>query len=155
MLPGTGSPLPPVFPSGLSAVASGIEPRFRALAQTIKKHPAYNAAMGDILGIEGAEQTGPDLNIIQPQFDVKIKGNQVFVNWGWGGFSGQLGCCELQVDRGDGQGFRFLAWDTTPGYTDTQPFPATPVKWTYRAIYRVGDAQVGVWSDSKTITVGA
>jgi hypothetical protein len=30
---------------------------------------------------------------------------------------------------------------TTPGYTDTQPFRAALVTWTYRAIYRVGDNQ--------------
>ena len=41
------------------------------------------------------------------------------------------------------------------GYTDTVPFPATPVKWTYRAIYRVGDAQVGIWSAPVSITVPA
>ena len=39
------------------------------------------------------------------------------------------------------------------GYTDTQPFPAAPVKWTYRAIYRVSDAQVGVWSQTVNVTV--
>jgi hypothetical protein len=47
-----------------------------------------------------------------------------------------------------------LTYDTTPGYVDTQPFPATPTKWTYKAIYRVGDAQVGQWSNPVSITVG-
>ena len=32
-----------------------------------------------------------------------------------------------------------LTYDTTPGYTDTTPFPATLTKWKYRAIYRVDD----------------
>lgn len=41
----------------------------------------------------------------------------------------------------------------TPNYTDTQPFRATPVKWTYKAICRVNDAQVGLWSNPVTITV--
>ena len=44
--------------------------------------------------------------------------------------------------------------DTTPNYTDTFPLPATPTKWKYRAIYRVGDAQVGIWSNTVEITVG-
>ena len=39
-------------------------------------------------------------------------------------------------------------------YTDTFPLPATPTKWKYRAIYSVGDAQVGVWSNTVEITVG-
>jgi hypothetical protein len=70
-----------------------------------------------------------------------------------GGF--HLDLLEIQVDRGDGKGWVFLTFDTTPNYTDTTPFPATPTKWKYRAIYRVGDAQVGVWSNTVEITVGA
>jgi len=32
--------------------------------------------------------------------------------------------------------------------------PAAPVKWKYKAIYHVGDQQVGLWSNEATITVG-
>jgi hypothetical protein len=59
---------------------------------------------------------------------------------------------ELQVDRGTGAGFQFLAMDTTPNYTDTAVPPA-PAKWTYRGIYRVGDARVGQWSSEVSINV--
>jgi hypothetical protein len=76
------------------------------------------------------------------------------VKWGWGGYAACLDMCEIWVDRGDGKGFILLTYDTTPGYNDTQPFPATPPKWTYKAIYRVDDAQVGLWSNPVTITVG-
>jgi hypothetical protein len=48
-----------------------------------------------------------------------------------------------------------LAIDSTPGYTDTTPLPATPAKWIYKAIYRVGDAQVGLWSNPVSIIVQA
>ena len=85
---------------------------------------------------------------------LNISGNQVAVGWGWSGNAAFLDMIELQVDRGDGKGFVFLTYDTTPGYTDTAPLPATPVKWTYRGIYRVGDAQVGVWSKPVSVTVG-
>jgi hypothetical protein len=40
-------------------------------------------------------------------------------------------------------------------YTDTQPFPATPVTWTYRAIYRVADDRTGQWSLPVRVTVPA
>jgi hypothetical protein len=72
----------------------------------------------------------------------------------WFSTHAYLDQCEIQVDRGDGKGFILLTYDTTPGYNDTQPFPATPMKWTYKAIYRVNDAQVGLWSNPVTITVG-
>ena len=41
-----------------------------------------------------------------------------------------------------------------PNYIDTQPFPATAAKWKYRAIYRLKDARVGLWSAVSEITVG-
>ena len=36
---------------------------------------------------------------------------------------------------------------------DTTSLPATAAKWKYRAIYRVADARVGMWSDEVSITV--
>ena len=78
----------------------------------------------------------------------------VAIGRGWARHSASLALLEIQADRGDGKGFNLLTYDTTPGYNDTAPFPATPVKWTYKAIYRVGDAQVGVWSNPVSITVG-
>jgi len=65
-----------------------------------------------------------------------------------------LDICEIEVDRSDSKGFVMLTFDTTPNYTDTTPFPSTPTKWTYRAIYRVGDQRVGQWSKPVSVTVG-
>jgi hypothetical protein len=153
--PASGAPVAPVFPTAVTAVAPGIEVRFRALVQLLKANPNYNETIGLALGIEGSQQVGPDLTTVQPVIDAIISGNHVNVKWGWGGNSAYLDICELQVDRGDGKGFGLLAFDTTPNYTDTQPFPAAPATWTYRAIYRVGDAQVGVWSNPESVTVPA
>ena len=65
-----------------------------------------------------------------------------------------LDMLEIQVDRVDTKGWIMLTYDTTPGYNDTAPLPATAAKWKYRAIYRVADARVGMWSDEVSITVG-
>jgi len=151
----TGAPVAPVYPTPVPVVAPGIEVRFRALVKQIKASPNYNVAIGNALGIEGSQQTPPDLTTIQPQLDVALDGNQIDVNWSWGGYGAYLDMCELQVDRGDGKGFTLLAYDTTPGYTDTAPLPVAPAKWTYRAIYHVGDAQVGLWSSPASLTVQA
>jgi len=152
--PPTGAPVFPVFPVVVPSVEPGIEQRFRMLAQQIKNNSNYNEGIGIALGIEGPQQTPPDLSTIQPVLATTISGNQVYVDWGWQGYSIYLDQCELQVDRGDGKGFILLAYDTTPGYTDTQPFPTPPAKWTYRAIYCVADSQVGQWSLSVNIVVG-
>ena len=54
---------------------------------------------------------------------------------------------EIQTDRGDGQGWVPLVFDTKPDYIDSTPFSAALTRWKYRGIYRgiyrVNDAQVG------------
>ena len=151
---------PPAMPgadvaAGLPAVVPmkpGALTRIFSLVQVMQEAPAYDDAIATDMGTIGTEATGPDFETIQPVFKVKIIGGQVFIDWGWGGFGGYLDMIQLQVDRG--QGYADLTWDTTPGYTDTQPFPATLTTWKYRAIYRVGDDQVGLWSAEVGIAVG-
>jgi hypothetical protein len=153
--PPSGAPvIAPAFPAVVPAVAPGVEVRFRALVKQIKASANYNEAIGEALGIEGAQQTGPDLTTIKPEINAAVSGNQVNITWGWSGNSAFLDMCELQVDRNDTKGFVLLAFDTTPNYTDTQPFPGAPVKWSYQAIYRVGDQRVGQWSKPVSVTVG-
>jgi hypothetical protein len=147
-------PLAPVLSTPPATIpAPGIEGRFRALVNIIKPNPAYNEPMGQALGIEGPVQTAPDLSAVKPQLKVEMKGGQPFVRWGWQGNSAFLDMIELCVDRADGKGFVTLAYDTTPDYLDTAPMPANAAIWTYKGIYRVGDARVGQWSDPVSINV--
>jgi hypothetical protein len=62
--------------------------------------------------------------------------------------------CEIQVDRGDGKGYDLLTVDTTPNYVDTQSFPTSKTVWSYKAIYRADDAEVGQWSKVVSVAVG-
>jgi hypothetical protein len=152
--PPSGAPVAPVLPTAVPAVAPGVEVRYRALVKQIKGSPAYNEAIGSALGIEGSQQARPDLTTVRPDISAIISGTQVDIPWGWGGNAAFLDLCEIEVDRSDSKGFVMLTFDTTPNYTDTAPFPATPTKWTYRAIYRVGDSRVGQWSKPVSVTVG-
>jgi hypothetical protein len=157
---GTGSAvqLLPVFvapplPEGVVAVNPGALLRIFALVQDIKNSGKCSDANATNLGIVGSEQAGPDMTSIHPEIAASILGNHVFIKWGWGGYTDWLDSCEIQVDRADGKGFVMLVMDTTPGYTDTMPFPAVHTVWTYRAIYRVGENQVGVWSQTVSVAV--
>lgn len=152
--PAAGAPLAPPLPARVAAVAPGIEVRFRALVKQIKATANFNQSADDNLGIENAQQTGPGMTTIQPVIEVQIRGNCVAVDWDWDGNSTHLDICDLQVDRGDGEGFLLLAYDTTPVHIDRQPFPTVPTKWTYKAIYRIGDARIGQWSNPVSVTVG-
>ncbi len=152
--PPTGAPVIPTFPATVPVVAPGIEVRFRALVKQIKANTDYNESIGAALGIEGSEQIGPDYATLAPALNLSISGGQVSIDWGWQGYSAFLDQCELQVDRADSKGFVLLAIDTTLGYTDTQPFPSAPAKWSYQAIYRVADNRVGQWSNPVSVMVG-
>ena len=102
------------------------------------------------LDIVGDEQSAPD-PAAQPLLKTRAgAGGLPELLWKKGPYDG----IRIQVDRGDGKGWVFLTYDSTPNYTDTAPLPAAPVKWKYRAIYRVGDAQVGLWSGTVEVTVG-
>ena len=154
--PPPARPAVPKFPPGPAAVEPGIEPRFRALAQQVKANADFNQPMGEALGIVGPEQTPPDYATLKPAIKAVINGTAVDLDWNWGGYRSFLSMCELQVDRAEegGLGFVLLAMDTTPGNTDSHPFPAKPAIWTYKAIYHAGDSRVGNWSNPVSVTVG-
>lgn len=105
------------------------------------------------LDVSNQATIGPDIATLRPEFAVKVEGGKAVLDRELGGHRSHLDVFQIQVDRADGKGFVDLASDTTPGYTDTQPLPAAPVKWKYRAIWRVGDEQVGLWSEEVSITV--
>lgn len=141
--PGVGFP---------AAVPPGIVGRFRKLAQRVKAQTAYNEAMGLALGIEAAQRVKPNLTAVRPVLALELTGGRVWVDWKWQGLREWLDGIELQVDRG--AGFEVLTYDSTEGYSDPAPLPATPTVWKYRAIYRVDDASVGQWSQTAQILVG-
>jgi hypothetical protein len=143
----------PALPNGAVSVNTGALNRIFAQVQDIKNSGQCSPKDAATLGIVGSAQPGPDWTTLQPVFTVSIVGGQVVIKWTWGGYAAFLDCCEIQVDRGDGKGFVLLTIDTTPGYTDTQPFPTARTVWTYRAIYQVNDARVGVWSQSVSVAV--
>ena len=145
---------PPALPTGVTAMAPGALARIFALVQVIKKRGKCTDAIALDLRIVGTAADAPDLSTVVPLLGAKVSGGEVLIDWGWGGLSALLSSCEIHVDRGDGHGYVLLTIDTTPKYTDTQPFPATKTVWTYKAIYRADDAQVGQWSQVVSVAVG-
>ena len=151
------APAPPAAGGGLPAVVpvlTGALNRIFALVQKIKDTTGYLDSIGSDLDIIGSQQTMPPAAAIQAVITLTLHAAFVLIGWGWQSLSAFLDMLEIQVDRGDGKGWVFLTYDTTPNYTDSYPFPATPAKWKYRAIFRKGDEQVGIWSDVKEIIVG-
>ena len=52
-VPASGAPVAPTYPSSATAVAPGVNRRFRDLCQIIKAHPAHNDGISEALGILG------------------------------------------------------------------------------------------------------
>ncbi|HEY8901168.1 MAG TPA: hypothetical protein VIM61_12220 [Chthoniobacterales bacterium] len=143
-------PVDPVIGAApaLPAPGYGIFKWIGQLVQRIKNSPAYTDAIGQDLGIIGAEQTF-DPEAAKPVLTLRlVAGGQPEIGWKKGPFT----ALEIEVNRGTG--FAFLAIDTEPDYVDTFTPPATPTIWTYRAVYRLGESMAGQWSDPAEITVG-
>ena len=123
-----------------------------ALAQQIKNHPAYTVTDGQDMGIEGAVAATPSAVADQPDLSHSRIGTGGFVEIVW--TKGHHSGVKIVVNRGDGKGEIFLAIDTQPNYVDTvKPAAGATAIYTYRAIYLMGDADFGQWSQPFEITV--
>jgi hypothetical protein len=144
------APVAPVLGVAPTAVAPGIISRVKAMVARIKPAPGYTDAIGQALQIIGADQT-VDVNSLKPVLTAELDAGQVIVGWTKQGMDG----IEIQVDRGDGKGFIFLAIDTIVPYSDSQAMPAAgqSALWKYKAIYIQADQRVGQWSDVVSLPV--
>jgi len=142
-------PVTPALGPPPPAVPPNIFGRASALAARIKKHPAYTDAIGQDLGIIGAEQS-VDVTTLKPVLALSLQAGHPNVGWTKQG----MDSLEIWVDRGTGT-FAFLTMVTLPNYVDNAPLPASGASavWKYKAIYRLNDEQVGQWSDVATIGV--
>ena len=144
----TTAPAAPALGVAPAVVAPGIIVRIKAIVARIKVAPGYTDSIGQALGVIGADQT-VDVTTMKPVLTAQLDAGQVDIGWTKQGMDG----IELHVDRGTG--CVFLAIDTIPNYTDTQPMPAAgqSALWKYKAIYIQADQRVGQWSDVVSIPV--
>ena len=144
----------PALPDGVSAVAPGAQERIFALVRELKRSGKCDDIIGADLGIAGSAAAGPDLSAVEPVLKANVSGDGVRLKWGWQGRRVWLSSCEVHVDRGGGAGFVLLMVGTRPGGVDKHPFPATRTAWSYKAVYRANDSEVGRWSPTVSVAVG-
>lgn len=148
-------PMPFTMPEGLPPVMrAGAMRRITKTVARLKHLPNYKEITGKLLGVVGTVRvrTRADFLKMQPVLKLRLVASRhPVVMWRKQGMTG----IDIEVDRGDGKGFVYLALDTEPDYLDQSPLPpaGTSAIWTYRAIYRHGDDRVGQWSNHVQVTV--
>jgi len=150
--PPRSEPVPvfPTLPAPPTTVNKGIFDRFRRGVANIKSESAYTNAMGEDLGIVGDEQTF-NVHNMKPVLKSRLELGHPVILW----TKGHADSIDIYVNRNDGAGEVYLVNDTHPDYTDTYPLPtgAGSASWDYRAAYKVGDDQVGHFSDVMKVAV--
>lgn len=131
-------------------VRKAVEKRARALANRIKAHPAFTAALGQQLGIVGPEDT-TDLSTARPTLKAgEVSAGSVTIGFNKSVSSG----VRLLSRRGAEAAFTFLAIDTESPYIDSRPnLGAGPETRQYQAQYLSGDEPVGLLSAVLLVTV--
>ena len=130
--------------------AWNITQRLQEFTLKITSHYAYTITDGLQLGIITLEETPASWRaMFRPRLQVKKdrKGKPLI---SWEQQEGMI--VELQVDRG--LGWTFLAYDTQKCYIDNFELPPfEPALWSYRAIYKLEQKEVGQWSNEVCIKV--
>ena len=151
---GTPTPLipaAPTLPAAPTMVEPGIFKRVAKFVQRLKSHPNYTENIGEDLGIVGGEMTF-EQSELKPELKGDLDANRPKIIWQKGPFADSI---DLYVDRQLDDNYEYLTNDSEPDYIDTYPMPSDVASavYRYKGIYRIGDEQVGQYSDPITITV--
>lgn len=133
-----------------TATRQTVELNARNLAKRVKLHKNYTEALGEQLGIIGAEDTAT-LDGVAPTIKVKSQPNAVVeLQFEKNKADG----VNIYCQRGNEPTMTFLARDTYSPYVDNRPLLAagTPEVRHYRVRFLVADAEVGEPSEL-TVTV--
>ena len=149
--PSPSIPAPLSLPAAPTAVEPGIFRRVAKFVQRLKNHPNYTKNMGKDLGIIG-EELSFNKSELKPKLKGALDANRPKIIWKKGRFADSI---DLYVDRQLNNNYEYLANDTRKDYIDDYPMPpdVASVVYRYKGIYRIGDEQVGQFSDPITITV--
>lgn len=133
-----------------NASSNTAENHVRAITRRIKAHPAYNDAIGNLLGIIGAENA-VDLSNTKPSLNGSDQtGGVVILKY----LKSKSDGVNIYSQRENDPDFVFLARNTTPPFTDNRPLLAAgkPELRRYTAVYVLNDQEIGHFSDELVLT---
>lgn len=123
----------------------------RRLASKIKSCRGYTSAIGDDLGIIGADIPFVARTNLKPELKTKIQGSNVILSFIKDGTDG----IKIYSRRSNETEFSFLAIDTSSPYNDTRDKiePSKPESREYYANYFEDDRDIGQRSDIVKATI--
>ena len=132
-----------------SATATALTDVIRPAMKRVKTTSAYTTGQGELLGIEGSS-IAPDYSTYKPVLNLEMAAQQVLIKWK------KLKADGINIYKQNERGeWIKLAFDARPNYLDKSALPpaGTSQIWTYKAVYVVDDAEVGLFSEPTSITV--
>lgn len=126
------------------------ENKVRALTRRIKAHPGYTEALGNLLGVIGAE-TSNDLSVSKPVLKAADQtGGIVVLSFQKSKSDG----INIYSQRENESEFVFLARDTQTRYVDNRPLlvAGKPELRRYTAVYVVKDMEISQFSDELVVS---
>ena len=143
-------PVAPVLAAPPPAVTEGVFDRVSKLVKRIKAHVNYTDAIGQDLGIIAPTQT-IDVATMQPDLKVVLDAGRPHIKC----TKGYADAIDLYVDRKDGAGFVSIGRLLKLDYIDVVGLPANTalIEWSYKAMYVIGNDNVGLMSPVVSIVV--
>lgn len=134
----------PVMPGAPATVAEGVFDRVTKLVTRIKNSPGYSDNIGADLGIITPAAPVIDVATLQPELSARLDVGRPRLKW----IKGYADAIDLYADRNDGGGFVLLGRLLKNEYIDVTSLAAGKIfdEWKYKAIYVIGDEQVGLFS---------
>ena len=143
-------PVAPTLATAPATVPEGVFDRVSKLVKRIKASVSYTEAMGNDLGIIAPTQSF-DRTILQPDLKVNLDAGRPHIKC----VKGYADAIDFYVDRKDGAGFILIGRLLKTDYIDTTNLPATIaiVEWDYKAMFVVGNDNVGLMSPVVSVIV--
>lgn len=143
-------PTPPALGTAPAAVPEGVFDRISRLVQRIKASANYTESIGNDLGIIAPTNT-VDVNTLQPDLTLKLDAGRPHIKCA----KGVADAIDLYVDRNDGIGFKSIGRLLKTEYIDSSTLPAgvSLAEWKYKAMYVIGNDNVGIMSNIESIVV--
>jgi|GEM_PF-4554683 hypothetical protein len=134
-----------------SKVDPGIFKRIADFVEVLKTKPQFCRQIDQSLALYRFKVLFDISATLEPQLQVLLDYGRPLIRL----LNRKADSMDLFVDRKDGRGFVFLANYTLTDFIDTYPIPSnhSEVIWQYKAIFKIGDDQVGNFSDPVSICV--